>query len=199
VTGFTVRQGGTRARRGGRDFRSTGKGWLYPAPAVLILAAFVIVPTFYAFYVSPWKWNVLNPSLSVFKGIGNSKPLFTATDPSFASSVLHSLYFCGAMVIGGTAISLALALLLQRGGRLINSLAVAFPQGSAMPAVIIFSLWHEVGFTAIVTTIGSLQAFPQFFELSEGGPNNVTTTLSYLAYFITLVRRRTSMGAAITS
>jgi multiple sugar transport system permease protein len=310
VTGVTVRLPGRRARRGGRDFRSTGKGWLYSAPAVLIFAAFVIVPTFYTFYVSLWKWNVLNPSLSVFKGAGNYQALLTATDPSFASSLWHSLYFCGAMVIGGTAISLALALLLQRGGRLANGSRLAiylpnatpliatsliwtwifnpqfglanwvlhslhlptsqwlFSQASAMPAVIIFSLWHEVGFTTIVflgglavisdeygeaarvdgcgpwrefwyitwpqlrpvttfviiiTTIGSLQAFTQFFELSEGGPNNVTTTLSYLVYqegivigntgygaaiavvlflitvFITLVRRRTSMGAGITS
>jgi ABC-type sugar transport system permease subunit len=37
-------------------------------PAVLIFAAFVIVPTFYTFYVSLWKWNVLNPSLSVYRG-----------------------------------------------------------------------------------------------------------------------------------
>jgi multiple sugar transport system permease protein len=301
-----VRRGG---RQRARDFRDTRKGWLYSAPAVLIFAAFVIVPTFYTFYVSLWKWNVLNPRLSVFRGLGNYRSLFTAADPSFLSSLWHSLYFCGAMVIGGTAISLALALLLQRGGRAVSAsrLAIYLPnatpliatsliwtwifnpqfglanwvlrslhlpvsqwvqaQGSAMPAMIIYSLWHEVGFTTIVflgglaviseeygeaarvdgcgpwrefwyitwpqlrpvttfvviiTTIGSLQAFTQFFELSEGGPNNVTTTLSYLVYqegivigntgygaaiavvlfaitiFITLVRRRT-VGAGITS
>jgi multiple sugar transport system permease protein len=307
---MTVRTSARRARRGARDFRSTPKGWAYAAPAVLIFAAFVIVPTFYTFYVSLWKWNVLNPRLSVFSGLRNYRDLLTATDPSFASSLLHSLYFCGAMVIGGTAISLSLALLLQRGGRLVNGsrLAIYLPnatpliatsliwtwifnpqfglanwalrslhlpvsqwlqgQGSAMPAVIIFSLWHEVGFTTIIflgglaviseeygeaarvdgcgpwrefwyitwpqlrpvttfviviTTIGSLQAFTQFFELSEGGPNNVTTTLSYLVYqegivigntgygaaiavvlfvitvLFTLVRRRTTVGAGITS
>jgi multiple sugar transport system permease protein len=274
-----------RGRRpGARDFRDTRKGWLYTAPAVLIFAAFVIVPTFYTFYVSLWKWNVLNPRLSVFRGLGNYRALFTATDPSFGSSLWHSLYFCGAMVIGGTAISLALALLLQRGGRAVNAsrLAIYLPnatpliatsliwtwifnpqfglanwvlhslhlpvsqwvqaQGSAMPAMIIYSLWHEVGFTTIVflgglaviseeygeaarvdgcgpwrefwyitwpqllpvttfvviiTTIGSLQAFTQFFELSEGGPNNVTTTLSYLVYQEGIVIGNTGYGAAI--
>lgn len=308
---MTARQAGRRrAGRGGRDFRNTPAGWLYSAPAVLIFAAFVIIPTGYTFYVSLWKWNVLNPSLSVYRGLGNYRALLHATDPGFASSLWHSLYFCGAMVIGGTAISLALALLLQRGGRAVSGSRLAiylphatpliatsliwtwifnpefglanwllrsmhlppsqwvFAQGSAMPAVIIYSLWHEVGFTTIVflgglaviseefgeaarvdgcgpwrefwyitwpqlrpvttfviviTTIGSLQAFTQFFELSQGGPNNVTTTLSYLVYqegivigntgygaaiavvlflitvFITLVRRRTSTGAGITS
>jgi multiple sugar transport system substrate-binding protein len=110
-----------------------------------------------------------------------------------------------------------------------------------MPALIIYSLWHEVGFTTIVflgglaiiseeygeaarvdgcgpgrefwyitwpqlrpvttfvviiTTIGSLQAFTQFFELSEGGPNNVTTTLSYLVYQEGIVIGNTGYGAA---
>jgi multiple sugar transport system permease protein len=276
-----VRRGG---RHGARDFRDTRKGWLYSAPAVLIFAAFVIAPTFYTFYVSLWKWNVLNPRLSVFRGLGNYRALFTAADPSFGASLWHSLYFCGAMVIGGTAVSLALALLLQRGGRAVNAsrLAIYLPnatpliatsliwtwifnpqfglanwalhsfhlpvsqwvqaQGSAMPAMIIYSLWHEVGFTTIVflgglaviseeygeaarvdgcgpwrefwyitwpqlrpvttfvviiTTIGSLQAFTQFFELSEGGPNNVTTTLSYLVYQEGIVIGNTGYGAAI--
>ena len=285
VAATTLRGAVRRGRQhGARDFRNTRKGWLYSAPAVLIFAAFVIVPTFYTFYVSLWKWNVLNPKLSVFKGLGNYRALFTAADPSFGSSLWHSLYFCGAMVIGGTAISLALALLLQRGGRAVNAsrLAIYLPnatpliatsliwtwifnpqfglanwvlhslhlpvsqwvqaQGSAMPAVIIFSLWHEVGFTTIVflgglaviseeygeaarvdgcgpwrefwyitwpqlrpvttfvviiTTIGSLQAFTQFFELSEGGPNNVTTTLSYLVYQEGIVIGNTGYGAAI--
>jgi multiple sugar transport system permease protein len=271
-------------RPGARDFRNTPKGWLYAAPAVLIFAAFVIVPTFYTFYVSLWKWNVLNPRLSVYRGLGNYRDLFTATDPSFGASLWHSLYFCGAMVIGGTAISLAFALLLSRGGRAVNAsrLAIYLPnatpliatsliwtwifnpqfglanwvlhslhlptsqwvqaQASAMPAVIIYSLWHEVGFTTlvflgglaviseeygeaarvdgcgpwrefwyitwpqlrpvtvfvvIITTIGSLQAFTQFFELSEGGPNNVTTTLSYLVYQEGIVIGNTGYGAAI--
>lgn len=133
-----VRRGG---RHGARDFRNTRKGWLYSAPAVLIFAAFVIVPTFYTFYVSLWKWNVLNPSLSVYKGLGNYRALFTATDPSFGSSLWHSLYFCGAMVIGGTAISLALALLLQRGGRAVNASRLAIYLPNATPLIATSLIW----------------------------------------------------------
>jgi ABC-type Fe3+ transport system permease subunit len=133
-----ARRGG---RHGARDFRNTRKGWLYSAPAVLIFAAFVIVPTFYTFYVSLWKWNVLNPSLSVYKGLGNYRALFTATDPSFGSSLWHSLYFCGAMVIGGTAISLALALLLQRGGRAVNASRLAIYLPNATPLIATSLIW----------------------------------------------------------
>ncbi|WP_042369397.1 carbohydrate ABC transporter permease [Streptacidiphilus neutrinimicus] len=300
--------GGRRPRRRApaRDFRTTRWGWAYSAPAVLIFAAFVIVPTGYTFYVSLWKWNALNPAMSVYRGLGNYQRLFDATQPTFLSSLWHSLYFSGAMVVGGTALSLALALLLQRGGALLNASRVALflphatpmiatsmiwvwifnprfgladwmlhslhlptsqwlqSSTSAMPAVIVYSLWHEVGFTTVVflgglavlpnelseaarmdgcsawqefwhitwhqlrpvtvfvvaiTAITSLQAFTQFYQLSDGGPVYATTTLSYLVYqeafvlsdtgygaalavvlfavtvFFTLVRRRTATGA----
>jgi multiple sugar transport system permease protein len=270
--------------RSARDFRHTKMGWLYSAPAVVIFGAFVIVPTFYTFYVSLWKWNVLNPSLSVYRGLGNYRQLAAAADPSFLSSLWHSLYFTGAMVIAGTAISLALALLLQRGGTVSNASRVAIylpnatpliatsliwawiynpqfglanwvlhslhlptspwvqGQASSMPAVILFSLWHELGFTTIIflggltiindeygqaarvdgagpwqefwhitwpqlrpvtsfvvviTTILSLQAFTQFYELSGGGPNNATTTLSFLVYEESQVLQNTGYAAAL--
>ncbi|NUR30942.1 MAG: sugar ABC transporter permease [Catenulispora sp.] len=196
-----------RVRRGAaRDFRATRWGWAYSAPAVLVFLAFVIVPTGYTFYVSLWKWNALNPALSKFKGLGNYRRLWEATQPTFLSSLWHSLYFTGAMVLGGTALSLALALLLQRGGALLNGtrLAIFLPHAtpviatsmiwtwifnakfgladwvlhslhlptsqwlqsssSAMPAVIVYSLWHEVGFTTVVF-LGGLATLSH--ELSE--------------------------------
>jgi multiple sugar transport system permease protein len=290
-----------------RDFRDTRRGWLYAAPALLIFGAFVIAPTFYTFYISLWKWNVLNPKLSKYVGLGNYRRMFQSVEPTFLSSLWHSLYFTGGMVVGGTAISLGLALLLQRGGTLLNAsrLAVYLPHatpliatsmawtwilnpqfgladwalrslhlpasqwtqsaGSSMPSILVFSLWHEVGFTTIVflgglavisdeygeaarvdgcgpwrefwhitwpqlrpvtvfviviTAVGSLQAFTQFYELTNGGGFDfATTTLSVLVYqevtqaggdtgygaslalvlflitvFFTLVRRRTSSG-----
>ncbi|MBW8806429.1 MAG: sugar ABC transporter permease [Catenulisporales bacterium] len=194
-------------RRGAaRDFRATRWGWAYSAPAVLVFLAFVIIPTGYTFYVSLWKWNALNPALSKFKGLGNYRRLWESTQPAFLSSLWHSLYFTGAMVLGGTALSLALALLLQRGGALLNGtrLAIFLPHAtpviatsmiwtwifngkfgladwilhslhlptsqwlqsssSAMPAVIVYSLWHEVGFTTVVF-LGGLATLSH--ELSE--------------------------------
>ena len=296
-----------------RDFRDTRRGWLYAAPALLIFGAFVIAPTFYTFYISLWKWNVLNPKLSKYVGLGNYQRMFRSVEPTFLRSLWPTLYFTGGMVVGGTAISLGLALLLQRGGALLNAsrLAVYLPHatpliatsmawtwilnpqfgladwalrslhlpasqwtqsaGSSMPSILVFSLWHEVGFTTIVflgslavisdeygeaarvdgcgpwrefwhitwpqlrpvtvfviviTAVGSLQAFTQFYELTNGGGFDfATTTLSVLVYqevtqaggdtgygaslalvlflitvFFTLVRRRTSSvgGAGLT-
>jgi multiple sugar transport system permease protein len=283
--GFTAGMSGSGRRgKSARDFRHTKMGWLYSAPAVVIFGAFVIVPTFYTFYISLWKWNVLNPSLSVYRGLGNYRQLAAAADPSFLSSLGHSLYFTVAMVIAGTALSLGLALLLQRGGTVMNASRVAIylpnatpliatsliwawiynpqfglanwvlhslhlptspwveGQASSMPAVILFSLWHELGFTTIIflggltiindeygqaarvdgagpwqefwhitwpqlrpvtsfvvviTTILSLQAFTQFYELSGGGLNNATTTLSFLVFEESQVLQNTGYAAAL--
>jgi multiple sugar transport system permease protein len=259
-------------------------GWLYTSPALLIFAAFTIGPTAYTLYVSLFHWNTLNASLSQYIGLKNYRTLFGHSTPGFASSAWHSLYFTAGMVIGGTAISLALALLLQRGGRLLGASRVAVfaphatpvvatslawvwifnPQFGllntvlqalhlphpdwlqsstwAMPAVIVYSLWHEVGFTVvlflgglavispelgeaarvdganawqefwhvtwpqlrpvttfvvIVSSISSLQAFTQFYEMSRGGPAYATTTLSYLIYQEAFVFFDTGYGAAL--
>ena len=273
----------TRARSVKRA-RDSPMGWLYTAPALLIFAVFVIGPTAYTIYISTFKWNVLNTAMSKYIGIANYRTLFGSTDPTFLSSTWRSLYFSGAMVIGGTAIGLGIALLLQRGGKLLNGARVAVfapyitpvvatsvawvwifnPQFGlvnsvlralhlpveqwlqsstwAMPSVIVFSLWHELGFTVVlflgglsvlstemseaarmdganawqefwhitwpqlrpvtsfvvvITTITSLQAFTQFYEMSSGGPDYATTTLSYLLYQEAFLLFHTGYGAAL--
>lgn len=272
-----------RVRRRSRP-REGWAGWLYTAPALLIFSVFIIGPTAYTLYISTFHWNTLNPSMSSFIGADNYKALFQSSTPSFLTSALNSLYYCAAMVIGGTAISLALAVLLQRGGRLLNASRVAifaphatpivatslawvwlfnpqfglidevlkhlhlptsqflFSSTWAMPSVIVYSLWHEVGFTVVlflgglavvsgelseaarvdgagpwqefwhitrpqlrpvtlfavvITSISSLQAFTQFYEMSKGGPAYATTTLSYLLYQEAFVLFDTGYGAAL--
>jgi multiple sugar transport system permease protein len=293
-----------RRRRGVRDFRSTRLGLLFVLPALLIFGVFTIFPTIYTFYISLWNWNQYNIALSKFIGVQNYRRLFQQGDPSFLAAFGHSLYFTGGMVVGGTAIALCFALLVQHGGRLLSFSRLGlylphatpliassliwgmifeprfgllnygldklhlptsqwlFSTGSAMPAVIIYSLWHDLGFITLVfigglavisdeqgeaarvdgcgpwrefwyitwpqlrpvttfvvliTTISSLQAFTQFYEMQ--GTGNSTVTLSYLIFLqatdqapelgfaaaaalvlfvltilFSLVRRRTSVG-----
>ena len=255
-------------------------GFLFTAPALAIFAVFTILPTIYTLYISLFDWNSLNVSRSKFRGLQNYQELFTEND--FPVSALNSLYFTVAMVIGGTAISLVIALLLQRGGRWIaasrvavftpyvtplvatsiawiwilnqrfgllnlalQALGIAGPNWLlsptwAMPSVIAYSLWHELGFTTIVflgglsvlspelgeaarvdgvnrwqefwyvtwpqlrpvtvfvitiTMIMSLQAFTQFYAMTQGGPGTATTTVSVLLY--EQIATRTGYGAAI--
>ena len=112
----------------------------------------------------------------------------------------------------------------------------------AMPGVILYTLWHSLGFDVIIfmaglsaisgdlreaaridganrwqefwsvtwplltpttlfvliiTTIGSLQAFTQFFTMTSGGPLSATTTTSYLLYELAFLFYRTGPAAAL--
>jgi ABC-type sugar transport system permease subunit len=112
----------------------------------------------------------------------------------------------------------------------------------ALPAVIVYTLWHNLGFTviiflaglatvprelreaarvdgatrlrevwhvvlpqlsqvtlfvAVITTIDSLQAFTQFYTMTQGGPLGSTTTLGYLLYQDNFVFYHTGPAAAI--
>lgn len=112
----------------------------------------------------------------------------------------------------------------------------------ALPAVIVYTLWHNLGFTVVIflaglatvsqdlreaarcdgasrlrevwhvvlpqltqvtlfvvviTTIDSLQAFTQFYTMTQGGPLGSTTTLGYLLYEDNFVFYHTGTAAAI--
>ncbi|HEY0249354.1 MAG TPA: sugar ABC transporter permease, partial [Gryllotalpicola sp.] len=96
--------------------------YLFVLPALLIFLVFSIGPTVYTFALSFFKWNKFNPALSKLIGFQNYETIFTGTGtPSFWATLGTSLYFVAGMVIGGTAIGLAIALLLARGGRLLAS------------------------------------------------------------------------------
>ncbi|HEX3780959.1 MAG TPA: sugar ABC transporter permease [Pseudonocardiaceae bacterium] len=280
ATAVGARRSTTPRRRKVPRALSGPAGYLFTAPAIAIFAVFTILPTIYTLYISLFKWNSLNISRSKFLGLNNYQELFSEND--FPVSALNSLYFTVAMVIGGTAISLLIALLVQRGGRWFAATRVAvftpyvtplvatsiawiwllnqkfglvnlalhavgingpnwlLSPTLAMPSVIAYSLWHEVGFTTIVflgglsvlspelgeaarvdgvnrwqefwyvtwpqlrpvtvfvitiTMIMSLQAFTQFYAMTQGGPGTATTTVSVLLY--EQIATRTGYGAAI--
>lgn len=196
-------------RRTRRIRRALTSRWAYGfvLPALLIFTVFTIGPTIYAFAISGFEWNWLNPDLIEFVGAKNYVDLIQGNrDPSFFSTMMTSLYFVSAMVIGGTVLSLALAMLLRPNTKLLygvrtvvflayitpvvatsivwvwiynprfglaNSLLRLFGGGpvdwlgndsTAMLAVILFSLWHELGFTTIVF-IGGLTTLDK--SLSE--------------------------------
>jgi ABC-type sugar transport system permease subunit len=259
--------------------------YLFVLPALAIFTVFTIAPTLFTFVISTFRWNYLNAAQSRFTGLQNYADMVDgAVDPPFARTMLTSAYFVVAMVVGGTAISLALAVLLRRAGRLYVAgratifLAYVTPlvatsivwiwifnpryglanlvlslvgvpgidwlgnSSFAMPAVIIYSLWHEIGFTTIVfvgglatistelseaarldganrwqefwyvtfpqlrpvvtfviviSAVGSLQAFTQFFTMTGGGPGYATATLGFQLYQQAFVFRRTGYAAAL--
>lgn len=204
-TGVAAAPTGATRRRVPRVRRGP-VGWLFTAPALVVFAVFTVLPTAYTFFISLFNWNPLNIAQSSFVGWGNYRRLVGDSTPSFGDTLLTSLYFTAGMVIGGTALSLAVALLLQRGGRVLGAVRVAVfvphvtplvatsivwvwifnPQFGlanavlhlvgvssvdwlnssawAMPSILAYSLWHEVGFTVVIF-LGGLTVISG--ELSE--------------------------------
>lgn len=82
---------------------------MYILPTYLVIFIFIIIPIFFAFYISFNKWNLLSPMK--FVGISNYVKLFRSED--FYKALLNTFYYTFITVPIGIALSLALALLLN--------------------------------------------------------------------------------------
>ncbi len=95
-----------------RRWRQALQGYLFLLPALAVLAVFHIFPAFFSFYVSLFKWEIVQER---FLGLRNYARLLS--DPDF----LKSLGVTAAYVIGSVpiemAIGLGLAILLYQGLR----------------------------------------------------------------------------------
>ena len=184
--------------------------YAFIAPALLVFLLWDIGPGIFTAVLSLFHWNSLNPAKSRFIGLDNYAQLLEANRvPTFAETMATSLYFVVAMVVLGTAISLGLALIVQKAGRILIAaratyflahvtplvatsliwvwifnprygLANAVVQlagigpvdwlgdsRTAMVSVIVFTLWHEVGFTTLVFVGGLAGVSRDLHEAAE--------------------------------
>jgi len=89
-----------------RDIR---KAVFFILPTYLVLFIFIIVPIFFAFYLSFNKWNLLAPMK--YAGLSNYRKLFQSEE--FWKALINTFYYTFITVPVGVCISLALALLLN--------------------------------------------------------------------------------------
>jgi len=99
------------ARQAARP-REALEGYLFLLPAVLVIGAFHVFPAAYAFYVSLFRWEIVQVG---FLGLRNYIRLLH--DPDFGRSLLLTLVYVGTTVPAEMAIGLGLALLLFQGLR----------------------------------------------------------------------------------
>ncbi|WP_029150331.1 carbohydrate ABC transporter permease [Microbacterium indicum] len=95
--------------------------WAYGliAPAMLVFLVFSIFPSVVTVMISLFDWNWLNTAMSEFVGLENYRAMLAGeTTPSFWSTLRISFVFIIAIVVFGTAISLAIAMLLRRSTRI---------------------------------------------------------------------------------
>src|SRR5437879_11008232 len=93
--------------------REAAQGYLFLAPALLIIGAFHIWPALYAFYMSLFRWEILQEG---FLGIGNYLRL--VRDADFLRSLAITAVYVGGTVPLEMAVGLGLALLLHQRLRL---------------------------------------------------------------------------------
>ena len=118
--------------------------WLFPAPAVLLVAVIIVYPIVYTGWMSLHEWFASSLTGPRFIGGANySKILFG--DPRFREAVVRTVYFTMVAVAAETLLGVAMALLFNRefwGRGLLRTLAilpmVATPTAIALVFVMMY-------------------------------------------------------------
>lgn len=137
-------------------------GYLLALPAILGLLLFSLGPMLYSLLLSFCRYDVLTPARWI--GLENYRTMFTA-DPLLIKALFNTAFFTVAAVVSGVALSLALALLLNRPlvGRPLWRTVFYLP--SIFPAVGGSFLWlwlfnGEYGLLNVMLTSIGLPAIP---------------------------------------
>lgn len=113
--------------------------YIFVAPAVILLIAFLVVPMIYTVYFSGFKYQIMRPDAMKFIGFENYQKLFS--DKNFWLALKNTVYFTVIVVLCQCALALALALLVSkkfRGVAVFRTMYFA-PQLTSM--VVISVLW----------------------------------------------------------
>ncbi len=113
--------------------------YIFVAPAVILLIAFLVVPMIYTVYFSGFKYQIMRPDAMKFIGLENYQKLFS--DKNFWLALKNTVYFTVIVVPCQCVLALALALLVSkkfRGVAIFRTMYFA-PQLTSM--VVISVLW----------------------------------------------------------
>jgi multiple sugar transport system permease protein len=116
---------GTASGRLGRWGHRNAR-WLFPAPAVLLVAAIIVYPIVYTVWMSLQDWFASSLTAPKFIGAANYQKILVG-DPRFREAVIRTLYFTGLVIAGETVLGVAMALLFNRefwGRGLLRTLAI---------------------------------------------------------------------------
>lgn len=125
-----------------RRLRDLRFGVLMALPAVAIVVALLGYPMGYALYMSGFQWNDKLGRVRPFVGLGNYAEL--ATDGQFWAALGRTLYFSLFTVLGGVALAVAIAVLLNREfrGRTLARVLLLVPW--AVPPVVNGIIWKVI-------------------------------------------------------
>lgn len=113
--------------------------YLYILPAFLVILVFLILPMFYALFLSFFRWDMVAPSR--FVGLRNY--LILLQDAEFLRSLLNTAIFSLGSIVFGLGLSLLVAVLLSKKIRGLGLFRTAFfiPYIASMTAIAIVWRW----------------------------------------------------------
>jgi ABC-type sugar transport system permease subunit len=131
-------------------------GLMLVSPAIFFFAVFYIYPLFQAFYISFFRWGLLDTPRYV--GLRNYE--FLLRDQEFSNSVFVTLYYVFGTVIPIWIIALGLALVFNNSFRFRGGFLTVF----YLPAVISLTVWSMIWLLSYHPTYGLVS----FFTRSAG-------------------------------
>lgn len=154
-----------RARRGMPGVRRSGSRatkvhpalWLFPLPAVVLYVVFFAGPTLQAFQYSVTDWDGISAQFTNV-GAGNFSRIATGDD-LFRGALTNNIKFLLVVVIAQTALSLLLALLLQRNSRASTALRALFFLPAILSSVSVAFVWkfmYDPNFGLINQVLGGI-------------------------------------------
>jgi len=148
-------------------WREAAEGYLFLAPALLIIGAFHVWPAVYVLYMSLFRWDILQ---GAFLGFRNYQHL--AVDADFLRSLLLTLVYAVGTVPLEMAAGLALALILHQRLRFrgLFRLLYFLPYVTSQVAVALVWSWvFNPSYGAANGLLASIGAPPQRWLLEPGG------------------------------
>jgi len=137
----------TRLREPGIRGHQAGAGWLFLAPVIVILGLFLVIPIVMALWVSFSDWNGNGSPLghnAHWVGLTNYRHLLTTPgldQNNFGTSIRNNFYYVLLVVPVQTAVSLFLAVLVNRRVKFVGFFRTAFYFPSVTSSVAITVLF----------------------------------------------------------
>ena len=116
--------------------------YLFPLPAVAIIAFFLVMPTLQAFQYAVTDWNGFSAAFN-YVGLDNFVRAFTK-DSLFTNSLTNNLKFVLLVVVAQTVFSLLLALLLTKNSRGSILLRALFFFPTILSSVSVAFIWKFI-------------------------------------------------------
>jgi multiple sugar transport system permease protein len=165
-------------RRTGIYGRQGSAGWLFVAPAVVILGLFLLLPILMALFVSFTKWNGQGSPFTgtvPTAGTDNYTNLFAKDGLArldFMTSIRNNLYYVLVVVPLQTVLSLSLALVVNQRllrGKSFFRTAFFFPSVTSSVAISVVFLFNFLNGGAVNAVLGFFGIRgPQWFSDSRG-------------------------------